>query len=224
VPEGILGRKLGMTAIFGEEGRMIAVTVIDTKDNKVLGKRTDSQNGYTAVIIGVGEKKAKRANKPTLGFYEKNGLVDDKDGVAHIKREVREFRIDAETLSKYTVGELLAGDKLFKVGEIVDVIGVSKGKGFQGVVKKYHFKGSANSHGQHEYHRHGGSIGANTYPAHVFKGKKMPGQMGNARLTLQNVKIVQVMVEEGILLIRGGIPGPTGGFVRVQKAVKAKPQ
>lgn len=220
MPEGILGRKIGMTSIFDPDGRQLPVTVIDTRGNKVLGKRTEQVNGYTALIIGFGDKKAKRANKPVLGFYIKNNLLEGEEGKETVKQEVREFRISAEALAKYTVGEAFGGDKLFKVGDTIDVIGVSKGRGFSGVFKKFHFKGSSQTHGQHEYHRHGGSIGANTYPAHVFKNKSMPGQHGNARSTLQNVKIVRVLEEDGLILIRGGVPGPNGGVVRIQRAVK----
>jgi large subunit ribosomal protein L3 len=220
MPEGILGRKLGMTVIYLEDGRQVPVTVIDTKGNKVLGKRTESANGYTAVIIGFGEKKAKRANKPLLGFYTKHDLLDGEEGSQTVKQEIREFRIGAEALAGYEVGETFAGTKLFKSGDVIDVVGISKGRGFTGVMKRYHFKGSKASHGQHEYKRHGGSIAPNTYPAHVFKGKRMGGQHGNARTTLQNIKIVQVMEAEGLVLVKGGVPGPTGGFVRLQRAVK----
>ncbi|MCK6574736.1 50S ribosomal protein L3 [Myxococcota bacterium] len=220
MPEGILGRKLGMTVIYLEDGRQVPVTVIDTKGNKVLGKRTESANGYTAVIIGFGEKKAKRANKPLLGFYTKHDLLDGEEGSQTVKQEIREFRIGAEALAGYEVGETFAGSKLFKSGDVIDVVGISKGRGFTGVMKRYHFKGSKASHGQHEYKRHGGSIAPNTYPAHVFKGKRMGGQHGNARTTLQNIKIVQVMEAEGLVLVKGGVPGPTGGFVRLQRAVK----
>jgi large subunit ribosomal protein L3 len=220
MPEGILGRKLGMTVIYQEDGRQVPVTVIDTKGNKVLGKRTESANGYTAVIIGFGEKKAKRANKPLLGFYKKNDLLDGEEGSQTVKQEIREFRIGAEALAGYEVGESFAASKLFKAGDVVDVVGISKGRGFTGVMKRYHFKGSKASHGQHEYKRHGGSIAPNTYPAHVFKGKRMGGQHGNARTTLQNIKVVQIMEAEGLLLVKGGVPGPTGGFIRLQRAVK----
>lgn len=220
MPEGILGRKIGMTVIYVEEGRQIPVTVIDTKGNKVLGKRTESGNGYTAVIIGFGDKKAKRATKPVVGFYKKHDLLEGEEGKELVKQEVREFRCAADALSGYEIGESFAGNKVFKSGDVIDVVGVSKGRGFTGVMKKYHFKGSKASHGQHEYMRHGGSIAANTYPAHVFKGKKMGGQHGNARTTIQNAKIVQIMEAEGLILIKGGVPGPNGGVVRLQKAVK----
>lgn len=220
MPEGILGRKIGMTAIFVEEGRQVPVTVIDTKGNKVLGKRTEANNGYSAVIIGFGDKKAKRATMPLVGFYKANNLLEGEEGQELVKREVREFRLAADALGAYNVGESFAGDRLFKAGDVIDVVGISKGRGFTGVVKRYHFKGSSESHGQHEYTRHGGSIGANTYPAHVMKNKKMPRQSGNVRTTLQNVKIVQVLAEEGLILVKGGVPGPNGGYVRLQRAVK----
>lgn len=220
MPEGILGRKIGMTVIYTEDGRQVPVTVIDTKGNKVLGKRTESKNGYTAVVIGFGDKKAKRATMPVVGYYKKNNLLEGEEGQELVKREVREFRIAAEALDGYEVGESFAGQKLFKQGDVIDVIGVSKGRGFSGVMKKFHFKGSKASHGQHEYMRHGGSIGANTYPAHVFKGKKMPGQRGAARITIQNLKIAQIMEAEGLVLVKGAVPGPNGGVVRIQRAVK----
>lgn len=222
MPEGILGRKVGMTAIFAEDGKQVPVTVIDTRGNKVLAKRTDAENGYTAVVIGFGQRKAKNVTKPLRGFYEKNGLIETEGEKTFVKQVVREVRVDAETLAKYTVGEVFAGDRLFKAGDQIDVIGTSKGRGFTGVMKRYHFAGSKATHGQHEYHRHGGSIAPNTYPAHVFKGKRMGGQHGNARVTIQNLKVAQYLAEEGLLLIRGAVPGPNGGVIRIQHAVKRK--
>jgi len=222
MPEGLLGRKVGMTAIFVEDGKQVPVTVIDTRGNKVVAKRTEGENGYNAVVIGFGQRKAKNVTKPVVGFFEKNGLIETEGDKQFVKAVLREIRLDADTLAKYSVGESFAGDRLFKAGDQIDVIGTSKGRGFSGVFKRYHFAGSGASHGQHEYHRHGGSIGANTYPAHVFKGKKMPGQHGNSRVTVQNLRVVKFLEAEGLLLIKGAVPGPNGGVVRIQHAVKRK--
>lgn len=220
--EGLLGQKVGMTAVFNEEGRQIPVTVIRTLGNRVLGKRTEERDGYTALVLGFGDKPAKRARKPELGFFEKFELVDEVDGERRVKRYIREFRVDAATLEKYQVGETFAADRLFAPGDRVDVTGTSKGRGFTGVMKRHNFAGSKASHGVHEYFRHGGAISSNTYPARVFKNKKMPGQYGNARTTVQNLQVVGIMPEEGLLLVRGGIPGPDGGLVRVRRAVKQR--
>jgi large subunit ribosomal protein L3 len=221
MPEGILGRKLGMTVIYLEDGRQVPVTVIDTKGNKVLGKRTESANGYTAVIIGFGEKKAKRANKPLLGFYTKHDLLDGEEGSQTVKQEIREFRIGAEALAGYEVGETFAGTKLFKSGDVIDVVGISKGRGFTGVMKRYHFKGSKASHGQHEYKRHGGSIAPNTYPAHVFKGKKhgrSARQRPHHHPERQDRR--RSWRPRASSSSRAAFPARTGGVVRLQRAVK----
>jgi large subunit ribosomal protein L3 len=220
--EGLLGTKVGMTAVYNEEGQQIPVTVVRTSGNKVVGKRTEQRDGYAALVLGYGDKPVRRATKPELGFFQKNGLVDESDGAQTVKRHIREFRLADGAIEKFQVGEIFAADRLFKPGDKVDVIGTSKGRGFTGVIKRWNFHGKDAGHGTHEYFRHGGSISSNTYPAHVFKNKGMPGQHGNARVTVQNVKVVGVLPEEGLILLQGGIPGPNGGVVQLNRAVKAR--
>ena len=220
--KGILGRKIGMTSIFKEDGTQVPVTVLDISSNTVVGKRTQERDGYTAVTLGFGEQRLSRMNKPRRGFFEKAGLVEERDGKQYAKRVVQEFRVSAAELDGFEAGNGVAASDVFMNNERVDVTGISKGKGFSGVMKRHNFKGTKASHGVHEYFRHGGSIGSNTYPARVFKNKKMPGQYGNVRSTVQNVQIVEIMEEEGLMLIRGGLPGSNGTVVRVQRAVKGR--
>lgn len=217
---GILGEKVGMTAVFNADGAQVPVTVIRTAGTVVLGKRTEERDGYTALILGFGEKRTKRVAKAQLGTFEKLGLVEERNNRKYVKRHVREFRVPADVLDKYEIGAPLEVGSLFKAGDTVDVVGTSKGRGFTGVMKRHNFAGFKASHGVHEYFRHGGSISANTYPAHVFKNKKMPGQHGNARVTVLNLKVVDVLPEQGLLLVRGGIPGPNKGLVAVRRAIK----
>lgn len=218
--QGILGQKIGMTAIFNAEGNQIPVTVVRIGGNVVVDKRTEERNGYTAVVLGFGERRVKRITKPELGFFKKQNLVEDRDGTEFVKRHLREFRIDAEQLDSLEVGGELSGSEIFREGEKIDVVGTSKGRGFTGVMKRHNFRGTKASHGVHEYFRHGGSIGSNTSPARVFKNRKMPGQHGNKRTTVQNVTLVGFADGGNIALIRGGVPGANGSLVLLQKAAK----
>ncbi len=231
---GILGEKVGMTAVFAEDGLQVPVTVIRTTGNRVIDKRTEARNGYNAVVLGFGEKRVKRATKPEVGVFQpgesseeeegatRPNLVEERDGRQYIKRYLREFRVSADQLDGYEIGGEVAISNEFAAGDTVDVVGTSKGRGFTGVMKRYNFRGTKGSHGVHEYFRHGGAIGCNTSPARVFKNKKMPGQHGNKRVTVQNLKIVEVLEEEGLVLVRGGVPGPNGGLVRIQRAAKGR--
>lgn len=219
---GILGEKVGMTAVFGEDGRQLAVTVVRTSGNRVLGKRTESTDGYDAVVLGFGERRLSRATRPEAGFFEKNGLVEEREGRQYIKRHVREFRVSAEELEGYEVGAEIEIAAEFSAGDAIDVVGTSKGRGFSGVMRRHNFRGGKASHGVHEYYRHGGSIGSNTTPARVFKNRKMPGQQGNSRVTIQNLQVVEVIADEGLILVRGGIPGPNGGLVMLKRGVKRR--
>lgn len=221
--EGILGEKVGMTAVFDETGMQIPVTVVRYTGTIVVGKRTEERDGYTALILGYGERRVKRISKPLEGQFAKNGLVEVReDGRKYVKRYVREFRMSSDRLDSYEIGETIDPVKVFNEGERVDVIGTSKGRGFTGVMKRHNFRGGKATHGVHEYFRHGGSIGSNTTPARVFKNRKMPGQVGNKRTTIQSLSLVRILPDEGLLLIRGGLPGPNGGLLTVQHAVKAK--
>lgn len=210
---GLLGRKIGMTQMFGEGDVIIPVTVVDVTGNSVITTKTaDGADGYTAVQLGIGTRKANRTTKAQAGHFAKADVSP--------KQHVREIRVTADDLAKYPVGQDVSADTIFANGDKVDVIGTSKGGGFTGVMKRYNFKGFIRSHGTHEYFRHGGSIGTRLTPGHVLKGKKMPGQDGNQRVTVQNLTVVRVDAEKGLVFIKGGIPGHNGATVTVRKAVK----
>ena len=211
---GLLGRKVGMTQLFDEDGAIVPVTVIDAKDNKVVQvKNSETRDGYSAVQFGFGFQKESRTSKAKKGHFAKAGVEPTK--------VLREIRLNDADASKYTAGQVLQVEDVFSSGDTVDVTGTSKGRGFAGVIKKYHFAGFIRSHGTHEFFRHGGSIGTRLTPGHVLKGKKMPGQMGNKRVTAQNLKLVKIDNEKGLLFVRGGIPGAAGTLVMIRKAIKA---
>lgn len=207
---GLLGKKVGMTRVFAEDGRWIPVSVVEAGPCTVVQCKNDETDGYTAVQLGFGEKKASRATKPEQGHFKKNGLD------AH--RVLREFPLTGDETPN--PGDLIKVD-LFEAGERVDVSGTSKGKGFAGVIKRHGFGGGPGGHGSH-FHRAPGSIGQSADPAKVYKGKRMPGQMGNERVTGQNLEVVRVDAERNLLLLRGTIPGPKGGIVEIKKSVKQK--
>ena len=212
---GLLGRTVGMTQFFRDNGQVVPVTVVQTGPCTVLQVKTDDGvDGYNAVQLGFGVQKEHRINKPLKGHFEKAGIK--------AARFVKEIRVSKDQASGYSQGQTLTASDVFTEGQRVDVVGTSKGKGFAGVMKKYNFKGFIRSHGTHEFFRHGGSIGTRLTPGHVFKGKKMPGQMGNARVTVQNLTVERIDAEKNLLLIRGGLPGPNGGMVIVRAAAKAR--
>jgi large subunit ribosomal protein L3 len=205
---GLLGRKLGMTRIFTEDGRWIDVTLLEAGPCKVVQRKTQDQDGYNAVQMGFGSVKEARCKKPMRGHYASAGLEP--------MRFLREFRVEeAEELKQ---GDEIRTD-IFKAGDRVDVSGTSKGKGFQGVIKRHGFGGGPGGHGSH-FHRAPGSIGQSADPAKVYKGKRMPGQMGNVRKTTQNLEVVDVDLEKNLLVIRGAVPGAKGGLVMVKHSVK----
>ena len=210
---GLIGKKLGNTQIFTDDGEVRRVTVVAAGPCVVLGKRTVDKHGYSAVQLGFGERKTKGMNKPTAGFFAKVGV--DKPS-----KEVREIRLPAEIVDGYEVGQTLAAADLFSEGQFVDVSAKSKGSGYTGVMKRHNFSGYKASHGAHEYQRHGGSIGMNMTPGHVLKGKKMPGQHGNKKVTVLNLRVVKVLAEEGLVLVAGSVPGPRGGIITIRDAVK----
>ncbi len=210
---GVIGRKVGMTQVIEEDGTVVPCTVV-LADATVVGKRTQDKDGYDALIVGVGERKEKHTNKPLAGFYKKSGVPP--------QRELKELRLSAEEVAAAEVGSKLALGSVFEEGQFVDVQATSKGKGFAGVMKRYKFGGSPDTHGTHEYRRHGGSIGMNMTPGRVFKGKKMPGQMGNKTVSVLNQRLVKVLAEENLLLVRGTIPGAKNGLVVVRGAVKKR--
>jgi len=208
--KGILGKKLGMTQVFAVDGKRIPVTVLEAGPCTVLQKKTVATDGYTAVQLGFVEKNAHRVNKPEMGHFRKAG----KGAFAYL-REVRTSNVD-----EFQVGDEITCATIFAAGDIIDVSGTSKGKGFQGVIKRWQFSGGRSSHGS-MFHRKPGSIGCSAWPSKVFKGKKMAGQMGNETVTVQNLQIVEVRPEENIILVKGAIPGAKNGVVMIQKAIKA---
>ena len=209
---GILGKKLGMTQIFREDGSIVPATVIQAGPCYVVQKKTNEKEGYTAIQLGFEEvKKVNRINKPLVGHFKKANIPPT--------RILKEFRVGPEEVDANEVGSQISVER-FEIGDYVDITGTSKGKGFAGVMKRYGFGGSPASHGTHEYFRHGGSIGQNMTPGRTLKGKKMPGHMGNSRVTVQNLKVVEVRSDNNILLVEGAIPGPNNGYVIINKAVQ----
>jgi len=211
--KGLLGQKIGMTQLFTSDGAATGVTVIDLSSNTVIRVKTEeSKDGYNAVQVGFGPKRAHRTNKPAAGEFAKAGVAP--------RKHLREFRLDASDLEGLEAGHDMAVSDYFSEGDLVDITGTSKGRGFAGVVKKYHFAGFIRTHGTHEFFRHGGSIGCRLTPGHVHKGKKMPGQMGNARVTVQNLRVTKVDADRNLLYVRGGVPGANGGILEIRQAVK----
>jgi large subunit ribosomal protein L3 len=203
---GLMGKKLGMTRVFREAGQWVPVTVIEAGPCTVVQVRTADKDGYGAAQLGFGERKESRCTKPLKGHFDKAGVAP--------RRWLREFRIAGD-------GELNPGDEikvdLFEVGEKVHVTGTSKGKGFQGVMKRHGFGGGPGGHGSHA-HREPGSVGMAADPARVLKGKKLPGQMGRERVTVRNLEVVSVDAEKNLVLVRGNVPGPNGGLVLLTKS------
>jgi large subunit ribosomal protein L3 len=210
---GVIGRKLGMTQFFREDGTVVPCTVVEAR-SRVLAKRTQAKDGYDALVLGLGQRKAKHTSKPLAGFYKKSEQEPAKI--------VRELRCTAELAAKYEVGQELKLDEVFEVGQFVDVQGTSRGLGFTGVMRRYNFKGAVRSHGAHEYKRHGGAIGTNMTPGRVLPGKKMPGQHGNAKTTVLTQQVVKIVPEENLILIDGGVPGARNGIVAVRGATKKR--
>lgn len=207
---GIIGRKLGMTQIFDEEGNVIPVTVVSAGPCQILEIKDRAKHGYSALKVGF-EEDAKNVSKPQAGYYQAISKVAGKTITP--KKLVKEFRLD--DASAYNVGDVL-NVELFETGEKVDVAGKSKGKGFQGVIKRHNFGGGRATHGSH-FHRAPGSIGAHTYPARVWPGQKMPGHMGSENVTVRNLKVFKVDQENNLLLIKGAIPGPAKSLVIIKK-------
>jgi large subunit ribosomal protein L3 len=209
--KGLLAKKMGMTRLFSENGTVTPVTVLDASSNVVLAvKSVDSKDGYNAVQLGFGERSEKNISKAQAGNFKKAGVTP--------RRQVTEFRL--EDTSGFEVGADVAVTDIFADGDKVDVSGTSKGRGFAGVMKKYNFAGFIRTHGTHEFFRHGGSIGTRLTPGHVLKGKKMPGQMGNERVTVQNIEVAKIDAERNLIFLKGGVPGPKGIVLEICKAIK----
>ncbi|HEY6544173.1 MAG: 50S ribosomal protein L3 [Lysobacteraceae bacterium] len=211
---GLVGRKCGMSRVFTEDGRSVPVTLIEATPNRVTQVKTVEVDGYSAVQVTAGAKRAALINKPLAGHYAKAKVEGG--------RGLWEFRVEAGDLGKFAVGGEIKADELFSVGQIVDVAGVSKGKGFQGTIKRHHFTMGDATHGNSLSHRSPGSIGQRQTPGRVFPGKKMSGQMGNVRRSSMNLEVVKIDSERHLIAIKGSVPGAPGGNVIIRPAAKAK--
>ena len=208
--KGIIGKKLGMTQLFDENGKVIPVTVIEAGPCTVVQKKTVESDGYQAVQLGFGEVSAKRVNKPAKGHFAKADVAP--------KKTLREFRL--ADISAMNVGDILKAD-VFAAGDHIDVVGVSKGKGYAGTIKRWNGHRLRESHGTGPVARHAGSMGACSTPSRVFKGKKLPGHLGAERVTIQNLTVVKVDAENNLIAIKGAVPGPKGAVVCISDSVKA---
>ncbi|GAA1440144.1 50S ribosomal protein L3 [Leifsonia poae] len=210
ISKGLLGKKLGMTQVWDENNKLIPVTVIEITPNVVTQVRTPEVDGYNAVQIAYGQIDPRKVNKPSAGHFDKAGVTP--------RRHLTEVR--TADAADYAAGQELTVDAIFEAGQLVDVVGTSKGKGFAGVMKRHNFKGVSSSHGSHRNHRKPGSIGASSTPSRVFKGMRMAGRMGGERVTVLNLKVQAVDAEKGLLLVKGAVPGARGRIVFVRNAVK----
>ena len=208
--KGIIGKKIGMTQIFDEAGNVVPVTVVEAGPCVVVQKKTSENDGYEAVQLGFGDISPKGVNKPMQGHFKKNDVA--------FKRTLKEFRLD--DTSAVNVGDILKADT-FAVGDVIDVQGTSKGKGFQGTIKRHNQHRVKMTHGTGPVHRHAGSMGAISDPSRIFKGKGMPGHMGCDTVTVQNLVVVKVDAENNLIAIKGAVPGPKGGVLCITDAVKA---
>ena len=206
--KGILGKKLGMTQIFTEEGIVVPVTVVEAGPNVVTQVKTVEKDGYNAIQVGFEDAKEKSLNKPQKGHLAAANVL---------KKHLKEFRVDA--VEEFTVGQEIKAD-LFAAGEKIDVTGTSKGKGFQGPIKRHGQSRGPESHGS-RYHRRPGSMGACSFPGRVFKNKKLAGHMGSVKVTVQNLEVVRVDADKNLILVKGAIPGPKGSMVTIKEAIKS---
>jgi large subunit ribosomal protein L3 len=211
---GIIGKKLGMTQLYKEDGTVQRVTVIDTSDVVVIGKRTKDKDGYTALVFGLRSAKDKHLTKAQAGAFKKANVP--------AKRELRELRCDEEFAGKFEIGKQPSLSDIFEVGQLVDTQGKTRGRGFSGVVRRWSFAGFVQTHGTHEYRRHGGSIGTNMTPGRTLPNLKMPGQYGNETVSVLNLRVARIDADKGLLMIEGGIPGSKNQTVLVRQAVKSK--
>ncbi len=208
----LICRKIGMTRIFDESGDALPVTVLEAGPNVVVQKKTVDTDGYTALQLGFGDRREQLFNKPQRGHFEKAGVAP--------KRTLRESRVEPEDAEGHEVGSELTCE-IFQEGQYVDAIGTSIGRGYAGVVKRHGFKIKKQTHGTHEAFRHGGSIGAGSWPSKVIKGMKMPGQMGNERVTVRNLRIAKIDADQNLLFICGSVPGHDDGIVCIRSALHA---
>src|SRR3954463_2347436 len=211
---GLVGRKVGMTRIFTDDGNTLPVTVLDVSDNRVAQIKTAEKDGYAAVQVAFGKRRASRVSKPLAGHLAKAGV--------EAGHTLKEFRAKADALGELKVGSKIPVESIFKVGQKVDVQGVTIGKGFAGTIKRHHFGGQNASHGNSVSHRVPGSTGQNQSPGHVFKGQRMAGQLGNKRRSVQNLEVVRIDEQRQLLLIKGSVPGSKGRDVIVRPAIKVR--
>lgn len=209
---GLVGRKCGMSRIFTEDGRSIPVTLIEATPNRVTQLKTTEVDGYNAIQVTAGSKRAALVNKPMAGHFAKAQV--------EAGRGLWEFRLEADELAKFSVGGELKADEIFSVGQIVDVAGITKGKGFQGTIKRHNFKMGDATHGNSLSHRAPGSIGQRQTPGRVFPGKKMSGHMGDVNQSMQNLEVVQIDAERHLIAVKGSVPGAAGGDVVIRPASK----
>jgi large subunit ribosomal protein L3 len=207
---GLLGKKIGMTQVFADDGEAVPVTVIQAGPCHVVGTRTEQRDGYSALVLGFDEKPVRLANKPEVGGLKESGVKP--------QRFIRELRLPADEVAKYQVGQVLGPKDVFADNTPIDVEGMSKGKGYQGVIKRHHMSGMTRAHGTHEYFRHGGSIGCRLTPQRVHKGKRMAGQMGAEKVSIQNLQLLRILADDNVILVRGSIPGAANDYVIVTKA------
>ncbi|MBQ7504605.1 MAG: 50S ribosomal protein L3 [Ruminococcus sp.] len=208
--KAIIGKKIGMTQIFDETGKVVPVTVVEAGPCVVAGKKTVENDGYAAVQLGFGDLKPNKVNKPMAGYFKKNDVAP--------KKVLKEFRFD--DTDAYNVGDIVKADT-FEAGNKIDVTGTSKGKGYAGVIKRWNFHRLKETHGTGPNARHGGSIGMCSSPSRIFKGKKMNGHLGAEKVTIQNLTVVKVDAENNLIAVKGAIPGPNKGIVVIKDAVKA---
>ena len=208
--KAIIGKKVGMTQIFDEAGKVVPVTVIEAGPCVVVQKKTTENDGYEAVQLGFGDVSPKHVNKPQAGHFQKNDVA--------FKRTLKEFRFD--DISAINTGDIIKAD-VFAEGDVIDVVGTSKGKGFAGTIKRHNQHRIKETHGSGPVHRHAGSMGACSSPSRIFKGKGMPGHLGVERVTVQNLVVVKVDAENNLIAVKGAVPGPKGGVVTICDAVKA---
>lgn len=208
--KGMIGKKVGMTQVYNEQGKLIPVTVLEVGPCVVVAVKTKEKDGYSAVQLGFGACKAKNASKAEIGHSAKAGLTT-------IPARLREFREDSDP--QLELGSEVKVNDVFAAEDFLDITGVTKGRGFQGVVKRWNFGGGRYSHGG-GWKRKPGSIGQCERPANVAKGKKLPGHMGNVQRTIQNLQVVRVVEEDGLLFVKGAVPGPNGGYLKIKKAMK----
>ncbi len=209
--KGLIGKKVGMTQVFTEDGNLVPVTVIDVTTCTVVGKRTPEKDKYSAVQLGFGTVKEKNLSKAMAGAFKKSG--------AKPTRLIKEFRVTPEEAAAFNVGDQVKAD-MFTKGQAIDVTGITKGRGFQGVMKRWRFAGFYQTHGTHEYRRHPGAIGQRKTPGRVYPQKKMPGHYGVEKVTTQNLTVVDVVPEKNLILVKGAIPGHNEGVVFLQPSVK----